>query len=69
MLEPSRTRNPTLPARILARGARLLSLVTHHWLNQSLAKHNRKPMQLIENNHRRPESILVLVVFFAITIP
>jgi hypothetical protein len=25
--------------------------------NQSLAKHNRKSSQLIENNHQRPESI------------
>jgi hypothetical protein len=25
--------------------------------NQSLAKHNRKPSQLIENNHQRPKSI------------
>jgi hypothetical protein len=25
--------------------------------NQSLAKHNRKPSQIIENNHHRPKSI------------
>jgi len=45
MLEPSRTGNSTLPARLLRTA------------NQSLAKHNRKPSQLIENNHQRPTSI------------
>ncbi len=33
------------------------SLVTHHCPSQSLAKHNRKPSQLIENNHQRQRSI------------
>jgi hypothetical protein len=33
------------------------SLDTHHCLIQSLAKHNRKPSQIIENNHQRPKSI------------
>jgi hypothetical protein len=33
------------------------SLVTHLCLNQSLAKDNRKPSQIIENNQQQPESI------------
>ncbi len=33
------------------------SRVTRHCLNQALAKHNRKPPQSTENNHRRPQSI------------
>jgi hypothetical protein len=33
------------------------SLSTHHCLNQLLARHNRKPSQLIDNNHHRPKSI------------
>jgi len=33
------------------------SLVAHHCLNQSLAKHNRKPSQVVENKHQRPKSI------------
>jgi NADH-quinone oxidoreductase subunit I len=45
MLELARTRNSTLPARFLRTP------------NQSLAKHNRKPPQLIENNDQRPKSI------------
>jgi hypothetical protein len=45
MLELSRTGNSTLPARFLRTA------------NQSLAKHNRKPSQIIENNHQRPKSI------------
>jgi NADH-quinone oxidoreductase subunit I len=45
MLEQSRTGNSTLPARFLRTP------------NQSLAKHNRKPSQLTENNHQRPKSI------------
>lgn len=43
------------------------SLVTQHCLNQSLAKHNRKPSQLIENNHHEPKSIASFYMFFAIT--
>jgi hypothetical protein len=45
MLEPARTRNSTFPARFLRTP------------NQSLAKHNRKPSQIIENNQQRPKSI------------
>ncbi len=33
------------------------SLVTRHYFIQSLAKHNRKPSQIIENNRQRPKSI------------
>jgi hypothetical protein len=33
------------------------SLITRHCLIQSLAKHNRKPMQLPENKPQRPKSI------------
>ena len=33
------------------------SLAAHHFLNQSLAKRNRKPAQLIENNHQGPKSM------------
>jgi hypothetical protein len=33
------------------------SLLTHHNDIQSLAKHNRKPMQPIENAHPHPKSI------------
>jgi hypothetical protein len=33
------------------------SFVTPHFPNQSLAKHNRKPSQIIENNHQRLRSI------------
>jgi len=32
-------------------------LATYHCSNQSLAIHNRKPSQIIENNHQRPKSI------------
>jgi hypothetical protein len=45
MFELVRTQAFTLPARLLPTA------------NQSLAKHNRKPSQLIENNHPRPKSI------------
>jgi hypothetical protein len=45
MLEPSRTGNSTLPVRFL------------RTVNQSLAKHNRKPTQIMENNHQQPKSI------------
>jgi hypothetical protein len=45
MFEPSRTGNSTLPARFFRTP------------NQSLAKHNRKSSQIIENNHQRPKSI------------
>ncbi len=56
MLEPSRTGNSTLPARLLTPwpASRHSSLVTHHCLNQSLAKQNRKPSQLFENNQQQP---------------
>ena len=33
------------------------SLITRHCLIQSLAKHNRKPTQLTENNRQRSKSI------------
>ena len=33
------------------------SLATLHCPNRSLAKHNRKPMQIIENNQQRSKSI------------
>jgi hypothetical protein len=33
--------------------------------NQSLAKHNRKPLQLAENKHRRPKSIASFCRFLA----
>jgi hypothetical protein len=60
MLESVRTRNST-PAsqRLLAHwpASHHPSLVTHHCLNQSLAKHNRKSSQIIENNRQRPKSI------------
>jgi hypothetical protein len=45
MLELARTLNSTLPARLLRTP------------NQSLAKLNRKPAQMIENKQRRPKSI------------
>ena len=45
MFELVRTQAFTLPARLLPTA------------NQSLAKHNRKPSQLIENNHQHPKSI------------
>jgi len=32
--------------------------------NQSLAKHNRKPSQLAENKHQRPNSIATFVAFW-----
>ena len=32
--------------------------------NQSLAKHNRKPSQIIENNHQRPKSITIFCRLF-----
>jgi len=59
MLEPARVGNSTLSAHLLAPcpASHHSSLVTHHCQNQSLAKHNRKPSQLIENNHQRPKSI------------
>jgi len=38
---------------------------TRHCPNQSLAKHNRKPSQLIENNHQRPKSIASFCRHFA----
>jgi len=49
---------PASQRRLAPRPAsRHSSLATHHCLNQSLAKHNRKPSRLIENNHQRPKSI------------
>jgi hypothetical protein len=33
------------------------SLITRHCPNQSLAKHNRKPLQVVENNQQRSKSI------------
>src|SRR5271163_2517376 len=33
--------------------------------NQSLAKHNRKPLQVIENKHQRPKSIASFCRFLA----
>src|SRR5579863_529594 len=59
MLEPPLVVTSTLPAHLLppCPSSHHSSLVTHHCQNQSLAKHNRKPSQLIENNHQRPKSI------------
>jgi hypothetical protein len=42
------------------------SLITRHCLIQSLAKHNRKPLQMIEKNISNPNQSLVFVVLFAI---
>jgi hypothetical protein len=50
-----------------AQFTRHLPLITGHCPNESLAKHNRKPSQLIETNHQRPKSIASFVVFFTIT--
>src|SRR5277367_3318345 len=40
-----------------SRSTRGASRFMRHYPNQSLAKHNRKPMQLIENKHQRSKSI------------
>jgi hypothetical protein len=40
-----------------SRFTRHLPLSTRNRPNQSLAKHNRKPLQIIENNQRRCKSI------------
>jgi len=44
-------------ARHESRFTRRFPLLSGRCSNQSLAKHNRKPSQLIENNHHRPKSI------------
>jgi len=60
MLDQAQTQTPThasqrllAPHPVPARS----SILTDRCPNQSLAKHNRKPMQLTENNHHRPKSI------------
>src|SRR5580704_6613854 len=45
MFQLARVHSSTLPARLLSSS------------NQSLAKQNRKPLQVIENNHQRTKSI------------
>jgi hypothetical protein len=47
--------------------SRHLSLPTRHCRIQSLAKHNRKPMQLIENKEQQRVSIASFFVFFTRT--
>ena len=60
MLDPAQTRT-SVPAsqRLLAPwpAANHSSFVTQRCLNQSLAKHNRKPMQVVENKQQRSKSI------------
>jgi hypothetical protein len=59
MLELGRRRKSILSPPVLAPwpASHRSSLDTRHYINQSLAKHNRKPSQIIENNHQRPKSI------------
>ncbi len=54
---PPRPFNANHSRRQNHRGTCHSSPAPHHFPNQSLAKHNRKPTQPIENNHQRPKSI------------
>lgn len=60
MLEPTQTETDSPASRrpLSPRPAsNYSSLVTHHCPIQSLAKHNRRPSQIVENNHQRSKSI------------
>jgi len=47
-------------------GSNHSSLITRRRSNQSLAKQNRKPSQLIENNHHQPKSIASFCRVFSV---